>query len=76
MTRFLMVSLISVILSGCAHSRPAVVGGVEDMIRIPKGVIINNVALPTDEGKAYNVITQKDGYWLSLDAWNRIEKGK
>jgi len=46
------------------------------MIRIPKGVIINNVALPTDEGKTYNVITQKDGYWLSLDAWNRIEKGR
>ena len=74
--RFWILLMISVALSGCASSRPAVVGGVEDMIRIPKGVIINNVALPTDEGKAYNVITQKDGYWLSLDAWNRIEKGK
>lgn len=68
--------MISTVLSGCAHSRPAVVGGVEDMIRIPKGVVISDVALPTDEGKTYNVITQKDGYWLSLDAWNRIEKGK
>lgn len=74
--RFLTVLMISAVLSGCAHSRPAVVGGVEDMIRIPKGVIINDVSLPTDEGKTYNVITQKDGYWLSLDAWNRIEKGK
>ena len=46
------------------------------MIRIPKGAVINDVPLPTDEALNYNVITQKDGYWLSLDAWNRIEKGK
>lgn len=74
--RFWILLTISVALSGCAHSRPPVVGGVEDMIRIPKGVLINDVSLPTDEGKTYNVITQKDGYWLSLDAWNRIEKGR
>lgn len=76
MTRFLTVLAISVALSGCATHKAAIVGGVEDMIRIPKGVVINNVSLPTDEGKSYNVITQKDGYWMSLDAWNRIEKGR
>lgn len=74
--RFWTLLMTSVILSGCASSRPAVVGGVEDMIRIPKGAVINDVPLPTDQGLNYNVITQKDGYWLSLDAWNRIEKGK
>ncbi len=76
MIRFLTVLMISAALSGCATARPAVVGGVEDMIRMPKGVVINDVSLPTDEGKNYNIITQKDGIWLSLDAWNRVEKGK
>lgn len=74
--RFLMVVLTSVLLSGCAAQRGSVVvGGVEDYIQIPKNSQIANVPLPTDEKKSYTVVTQKNGVWLSLDAWNRIEKG-
>lgn len=74
--RFLMVVLTSILLSGCTASRDSVVvGGVEDYIQIPKSSKIENVPLPTDENKTYTVVTQKNGVWLSLEAWNRIEKG-
>jgi hypothetical protein len=53
-----------------------VVGGVEDFIRVPKDSKINDVPVPTDEAKKYTIVTQKDGVWLSLDAWNRVEKSK
>lgn len=73
--RFLMVAAISVLLSGCASKGSVVVGGVEDFIQIPKDSKIANVPLPTDENKMHTVVTKKNGVWLSLDAWNRIEKG-
>lgn len=79
MTRFWMVGLISILLSGCAafQSDPVVVGGVRDYIEIPANSVITNVPLPTDEGdKKYNIVVPKNGVYLSLDAWNRIEKGK
>ena len=73
--RFLIVLTIAITLSGCAH-RVAVIGGTEDMIQIPAGAIIQNVALPTTEKKSYDVVTPKDGYWVSKDAINRYQKAR
>ena len=59
---------------GCAQ-KVAVVGGVEDMIILPKGTLIQGVSLPTDEpGKKYNIVTNRSGVWLSLKGWNRASK--
>lgn len=75
MTRLLMGLMIAITLSGCA-SKVAVIGGVRDMIEVPKGSVIKNVALPTTEGKAYDIQTDKDGFWLSKDAINRYQKAR
>jgi hypothetical protein len=76
--RFLTVALISILLSGCQlMPKTIVVGGVEDYIRVPKGAKVCNVSLPTDEpDKKYCVVTSKDMQLVSMDAWNRIEKGQ
>jgi len=74
--RFWTVALISFLASGCFSQRAIVVGGLEDYIRIPKDSKITEVPVPTDESKKYTIVTQKDGVWLSLDAWNRVEKSK
>lgn len=73
--RFWMILTTVIILSGCA-GRVAVIGGTEDMIFVPKGAVIQNVALPTTENKAYDLLTQKDGYWVSKDAINRYQKAR
>lgn len=73
---FWILGLSAILLSGCASKSSVVIGGVEDFIRVPKASKIADVPLPTDENKKYTVLTQKDGVWLSLDAWNRLEKGK
>jgi hypothetical protein len=69
-----MLALVVIVLSGCALTKklPAPCG-VTDYIEMPKGTVVTNVGLPTDEaGKKYNVITPKDGFWISLDCDNRI----
>jgi len=76
--RFLMVALISILLSGCAGPRAYIEPcGADDYIQMPAGAQIQNVKLAyLDPAQAYTVTTQKAGVWASLDCWNRIEKGK
>lgn len=75
-----MVALISILLSGCAglHSRAALVApcGASDYIETEEGNKILDVKLPTDENKTYTVVTPKNGFWMSLECHNRLEKGK
>ena len=73
--RFLMALTTAIILSGCAP-RVAIIGGTEDMIQVPAGAVIQNVPIPTTEKKSYDLVTQKDGYWVSKDAINRYKKAK
>lgn len=73
--RFWMILITAITLSGCA-GRVAVIGGVEDMITVPKGSVIQNVKLPTTEHKAYDIVTEKDGFWVSNDAINRYQKAR
>lgn len=71
-----MLVLTSIILSGCAGKSVTSPCNISDYVEIPKGAVINDVPLPTDEGKNYNVITQKNGFWMSFECHNRMEKGK
>ena len=73
--RLMTALLISILLSACAHSTSQM-EGVDNVIDIPAGGIIENVPLPTDENKTYRIVTKKPGRWVSLEAWARYEKMK
>lgn len=71
---FSMLLMTSLVLSGCAN-RTAIVGGMGDMIVMPKGSVIKGVKLITPDGeKTVDLVTQKDGRWLSNKGFNRIIK--
>lgn len=76
--RFLMVGLISILLSGCARTGAYIEPcGADDYIQLPAGAQIQNVKLAyLDPALTYTVTTQKAGVWASLACWDRIEKGK
>jgi len=72
-----MLGLISGMLSGCLTNKSFVAPcGVTDYIETPKGAVVQRVPLPTDEGKDYNIVTPKNGFWMSFDCHNRMEKGR
>ena len=82
MTLFGVLTLINVLpnlLSGCAFNKGAASGntpmGLRDYIEIPAESVITNVPMPTDEKKKYNIVTEKNGVWISLDGLNRLLKG-
>jgi hypothetical protein len=54
----------------------AVIGGIGDMVAIPKGSIIKDVPLPTTENKRHDVVVEKDSYLVSKDAVNRYQKAR
>lgn len=75
--RLWMLALISMALSGCAllPTKTVMLGGINDIVNVPPGGKVCNVALPTDEpGKTYCIVTTKPMQLVSLDAQNRIEK--
>ncbi len=60
------------VLSGCAHrSLGSVPCGVTDYVFLPQGSKLLNVPLPTEDGKPQNLITQKDGFWISKNCDSR-----
>lgn len=62
------LALVSVAVSGCAFFRPGTVPcGATDYVYMPKGAKLLNVPLPTEDGKPQNLITAKDGFWISKD---------
>ena len=71
---FSMVLTTSLALSGCA-GKTAVVGGMSDMIPMPKGSVIQGVKIQTPEGeKTVDISTKKKGRWISDKGLNRIVK--
>jgi hypothetical protein len=70
-----MILITAITLSGCA-GRVAVIGGIGDMVAIPKGSIIKDVPLPTTENKRHDVVVEKDSYLVSKDAVNRYQKAR
>ena len=62
--------------SGCATKGPALVGGIQDLIELPAGTVIENVVIPNTSGQPQNIKTAKPGMWISLDGWNRVEQTK
>lgn len=76
--RLIAPALISILFaSGCAFlpTRTVILGGVDDVVNIPKGIKVCGVALPTDEaGKTYCIVTSKASRLTSLDAMTTIEK--
>jgi hypothetical protein len=61
------------LVSGCAKGgKIALVGGIEDYIVIPQGTVLKQVPLGiADDNPAVDIVTQKSGVWMSLDARNR-----
>jgi hypothetical protein len=56
-------------------TRTVILGGVDDVVNIPKGVKVCGVSLPTDEvGKTYCIVTTKPSRLISLDAMTNLEK--
>lgn len=80
----LLVLISTLLVSGCAMlDRKSVQNtvqspcGVEGYIQIPAGSVITGVSLPTDEpNKKYNIVTQVNGFWMSLPCHDLLEKGK
>lgn len=70
------LALAVIVLSfiGCAHKNQNITApcGIGDYIEVPVGSVITNVPLPTDEGKKYNIVVEKNGYWISLECDNRL----
>jgi len=64
-------------LSGCAliPTKTVVLGGVRDIVEVNAGSKVCDVKLPTDEKKTYCIVTEKPSVLVSLDAWNRAQKG-
>lgn len=77
--RSIMLVLIVTLFSGCALiPAPAtvVLGGVNHVVDVPAGGKVCGVPLPTDEGnKTYCIVTTKASRLVSLEAWDRLEKG-
>ena len=74
---FGMLGLISILLNGCAFNKQEVKNtplGLKDYIEISSGSVITGVDLPTDEKKKHNVVTEKNGMWISLEGFNRVQK--
>ena len=71
-----ITALTVTLLNGCAHKNIVTPCGAKDYIEVPEGGKILDVPLPTDEGKLYTVIVPKNGFWMSLECHNRMEKGK
>lgn len=75
MMRIGILALVVIAFSGCAlmtKKLPAPCGAT-DYIATHKGTVITGVDLPTDEtGKKYNVVTPKEGFWISLECDNRL----
>lgn len=75
----LVLVVIGVSLSGCAmlKSNQGIEApcGVTDYIETAIGTVITGVSVPTDEnGKKYNIVTPKSGFWMSLDCHDRLNK--
>ena len=71
------LGLINGLLSGCSTTpNPTVPCGIGDYIEMPVGSIVNNIPLPTTEAKNYDIKVPKNGMWISLDCYNRLEKVK
>lgn len=72
----LMLSLVSVSVSACAHKPQALLDyqalAATDFVYMPKGTKIANVGLPTDENKTYTIVTPKDGWWISKEGDARL----
>ena len=80
MMRIGVLVLTSVMLvSGCAYLPKSKVQspcGVDGYIQMPAGSVVTGVPLPTDENKKYNIVTDKDGFWMSLACHDLLESGK
>lgn len=69
------LGLISVLLNGCQSTpNPTTPCGVADYIEMPQGSIVKNVPLPTEPAGVYDIKAPKNGMWISLDCYNRLEK--
>lgn len=77
-TSFLILGLISGVFSGCAHKTFTEPCGATDFGYLPKGTVINNVPLPTDEKntdgtkKNYNLVIPKDSFWMTKECDARV----
>jgi len=76
--RGIVLGLIAILLvSGCTMlpTRVVVLGGVDDIVNVPKGAKVCGIPLPTDEvGKTYCIVTTKTSRLISMDAWTNLEK--
>ena len=74
LTIFCLFAVLAIGNCSCSMlSKPTQPCGVTDYIATDVGTKITGVALPTDEpGKTYNIVTPKDGFWMSLDCHNRM----
>lgn len=75
MMRIGLLVLSVIVLSGCSMLEKKLPApcGVSDYIEMPKGSVVTGVPLPTDEaGKTYNIVTPKDGFWISMACDERI----
>ena len=68
-----MLVLSVIVLSGCMSTKLNAPCGVDGYIETEPGTVITGVALPTDEGKKYNVVTPKKGAWFSMECFERIK---
>jgi hypothetical protein len=72
----ILVIYVILNLYGCAfitHKIPAPCG-VTGYIDLPAGSKIQGVPLPTDENKAYTVVTPKAGFWMSTECMGRLDR--
>lgn len=75
--RFLMLALTLTLLSGCITKINRIEPcGADDYIQLEKDSEIQKVKLKfLNPEQDYTIKTQKPGVWVSLDCWNRLEKG-
>lgn len=79
MTKLVLISMLLISLSGCAliPTKTIVLGGVKDIIDVPKGAKVCGITLPTDEaGKTYCVVATESSRLLTMKAYDILEKSK
>ena len=69
----LLISL-TLFVSGCSLLKPvSIVEGTDDYIPIPKGTVIKAVPINiTGTTESYDVVTQKEGAFFSVDAQGEV----
>ena len=73
--RLLMILTTAIILNGCAP-RVAIIGGMEDMLAVPKGSVISGIKVPMLDDQPHSLTVQKDSFLVSKDAVNRYQKAR